>query len=34
MKLVKNNDIGAGTISAIVKDAKQEIPDIDLEQWL
>ena len=26
----KDNDIGAGTVSAIIKDAKQEIPDIDL----
>jgi hypothetical protein len=26
----KDNDIGAGTVSAIIKDAKQENPDIDL----
>jgi hypothetical protein len=30
-QIAKNNDIGAGTVSAIIKDAKQkEIPDIDL----
>jgi DNA-binding CsgD family transcriptional regulator len=28
-EIAKNNDIGAGTVSAIIKDAKQEIPDID-----
>src|SRR5687767_3435516 len=26
----KDNDIGAGTVSAIIKDAKQDIADIDL----
>ena len=26
----KDNDIGAGTVSAIIKDAKQDNPDIDL----
>jgi hypothetical protein len=26
----KDNDIGAGTVTAIIKDAKQEIPNIDL----
>ena len=26
----KDNDIGAGTVSVIIKDAKQENPDIDL----
>src|SRR5215208_774493 len=29
-EVAKDNDIGAGTVSAIIKDAKQEIPDIDL----
>ena len=29
-EIAKDNDIGAGTVSAIIKDAKQEIPDIDL----
>ena len=29
-EIAKDNDIEAGTVSAIVKDAKQEIPDIDL----
>ena len=29
-EIAKNNDIGAGTVTAIIKDAKQEIPDIDL----
>ena len=30
-QIAKNNDIGAGTVSAIIKDAKQkDIPDIDL----
>jgi DNA-binding CsgD family transcriptional regulator len=29
-EIAKNNDIGAGTVSAIIKDDKQEIPDIDL----
>jgi len=34
-EISKDNDIGAGTVSAIIKDAKQEEnPDIDLEQWL
>jgi transposase len=28
-EIVKYNDIGAGTVSAIIKDAKQEIFDID-----
>jgi transposase len=32
-QIAKDNDIGAGTVSAI-KDTKQEIPDIDLEKWL
>jgi chromosome segregation ATPase len=29
-EIAKYNDIGAGTVSSIIKDAKQEIPDIDL----
>jgi transcriptional regulator with XRE-family HTH domain len=29
-EIAKVNDIGAGTVSAIIKDAKQENPDIDL----
>jgi hypothetical protein len=29
-EIAKDNDIGAGTVSAIIKEAKQEIPDIDL----
>jgi transcriptional regulator with XRE-family HTH domain len=29
-EIAKHNDIGAGTVSSIIKDAKQEIPDIDL----
>jgi glutamate mutase epsilon subunit len=29
-EIAKYNDIGAGTVSAIIKDAKQEISDIDL----
>jgi transcriptional regulator with XRE-family HTH domain len=29
-QIAKDNDIGAGTVSAIIKDAKQENPDIDL----
>jgi hypothetical protein len=29
-EIAKDNDIGAGTVSAIIKDAKQEMPDIDL----
>ena len=29
-EIAKNNDIGAGTVTAIIKDAKQEIHDIDL----
>jgi hypothetical protein len=29
-EIAKDNDIGAGTVTAIIKDAKQEIPDIDL----
>src|SRR5919112_4204201 len=29
-EIAKVNDIGAGTVSVIIKDAKQEIPDIDL----
>src|SRR5215210_3613885 len=29
-EIAKVNDIGAGTITTIIKDAKQEIPDIDL----
>lgn len=29
-EIAKNNDIGAGTVTAIIKDAKQEIPNIDL----
>jgi hypothetical protein len=28
----KDNDIGAGTLSAIIKDTKEEIFDIDLEK--
>jgi hypothetical protein len=29
-QIAKDNDIGAGTVSSIIKDSKQEIPDIDL----
>ena len=29
-QIAKDNDIGAGTVTAIIKDAKQEISDIDL----
>jgi hypothetical protein len=29
-QIAKDNEIGAGTVTAIIKDAKQEIPDIDL----
>jgi hypothetical protein len=29
-QIPKDNEIGAGTVSTIIKDAKQEIPDIDL----
>jgi hypothetical protein len=29
-EVAKDNDIGAGTVTAIIKDAKQEIPNIDL----
>jgi transcriptional regulator with XRE-family HTH domain len=29
-QIAKDNDIGTGTVSAIIKDAKQQIPDIDL----
>jgi transcriptional regulator with XRE-family HTH domain len=29
-QVAKVNDIGAGTLSAIIKEAKEEIPDIDL----
>jgi hypothetical protein len=29
-EIAKYNDIGAGTVTTIIKDAKQEIPDIDL----
>jgi transcriptional regulator with XRE-family HTH domain len=29
-QIAKDNGIGAGTVSSIIKDAKQEIPDIDL----
>src|SRR5919199_2199444 len=29
-QIAKDNGIGTGTVSAIIKDAKQEIPDIDL----
>ena len=29
-QIAKHNDIGAGTVSSIIKDSKQEIPDIDL----
>jgi len=29
-QIAKDNDVGAGTVSTIIKDAKQEIPDIDL----
>ena len=28
--IAKDNDVGAGTVSSIIKDSKQEIPDIDL----
>jgi hypothetical protein len=32
-QIAKNNDIGAGTVRPIIKDAKQkDIPDIDLEK--
>jgi DNA-binding CsgD family transcriptional regulator len=32
-QIAKDNGIGAGTVSAIMKDAKQkDIPDIDLEK--
>jgi len=33
-EIAKDNDIGAGTVSSIIKDAKQEIPDIDLDKRL
>jgi hypothetical protein len=35
-EIAKGNDIGAGTVSAIIKDSKQkDIPDIDLlRQWV
>jgi transcriptional regulator with XRE-family HTH domain len=29
-QIAKDNDVGAGTVSSIIKDSKQEIPDIDL----
>src|SRR5215218_5281459 len=29
-EIAKDNDIGSETVTAIIKDAKQEIPDIDL----
>ncbi len=29
-QIAKHNDIGAGTVSSIIKDSKQEFPDIDL----
>ena len=29
-QIAKDNDIGAGTVSSIIKEAKEEIPDIDL----
>jgi hypothetical protein len=29
-QIAKDNEIEAGTVSSIIKDAKQEIPDIDL----
>jgi chromosome segregation ATPase len=29
-QIAKDNDVGAGTVSTIIKDAKEEIPDIDL----
>ena len=28
-EIAEDNDIGAGSVSAIIKDAKQDIPDID-----
>ena len=31
-QIAKDNDIGDGTVSSIIKDAKQEIPDVDLEK--
>ena len=34
-QIAKDNDIGAETVSSIIKDAKQkDNPDIDLERWL
>ena len=33
-EIAKVNDIGAGTVTAIIKDTKQEIPDIDLDKRL
>ncbi len=34
-QIAKVNDIGAGTVSAIIKDAKQENPILTyLERWL
>ena len=33
-QIAKDNGIGAGTVSSIIKDAKQEIPDIDLDKRL
>ena len=29
-QIAKDNDVGAGTVSSIIKEAKEEIPDIDL----
>jgi hypothetical protein len=29
-QIARDNEIGSGTVSAIIKDAKQDIPDIDL----
>src|SRR3712207_4930505 len=29
-EIAKDNDMGAGTVCAIIKDAKEDIPDIDL----
>jgi DNA-binding CsgD family transcriptional regulator len=33
-QIAKDNGIGTGTVSAIIKDAKQDIPGIDLEKRL
>jgi hypothetical protein len=29
-EIAKDNDIGAGTVSSIIRDIEEEIPDIDL----